>query len=134
MSFQGFSKDIKRYIANFLDDIDILSFCQINKEQNRDVCNEIFFKNLLLKRYPYTLNYLAKQENRVFDGTNTLNYIHENRSSDSSDDLNYIHSQNESITFKKCYLLVVHYVDLLAREYSFDYRKYNLGDPKHQYF
>jgi len=49
------SKDIKRKIAEFLDDRDILRYCQIDREQHDNVCNEQFFHNILLQRYPKTL-------------------------------------------------------------------------------
>ena len=99
MNFQQYSqfpKDIKRSIAHFLDDRDILNYCLVNKEQHSKVCNEQFFHNVLLARYPDTLKY-------------------------------------RNTSFKKWYLSVINYVDLLNREYGFDYRKYNQGNPQRQY-
>src|SRR5581483_7597209 len=96
MSFLKVSKDIKRLIANYLDDKDIVNYSIINKEQYSKVCNEQFFKNILLQRYPDTLEYC-------------------------------------NISFKRWYLSIIHYVDLLNRECGFDYRKYNEGNPKKLY-
>src|SRR5579883_2014432 len=93
MQFSRFPKDVKRLIANFLSDIDILNYCIVNSS---DVCNEQFFHNVLLQRYPDTLKY-------------------------------------RNTSFRKWYLSVINYVDLLNREYGFDYRKYGEGNPKDQY-
>jgi|SRR5579883_130360 len=98
MSFQKSSKDIKRFISKFLDDRDILNYCIIDKNQHGNVCNEDFFYNILISRYPDTLKY-----------------------------------KPEDTSFKKWYLSVIHYIDLLKREYGFNYRQYNEGNPKRQY-
>ena len=37
------------------------------------------------------------------------------------------------LTYKKYYLSVIGYVDLLKRKYGFDYKKYNIGNPENQY-
>src|SRR5581483_2115027 len=110
MNFFQTSTDIKRLIANFLDDKDIPNYCIINKNQYLTVCNEQFFKNILLQRYPDTLNWFGKLENRLCD---TLEY--------------------RDISFKRWYLSIIYYVDLLNNEYGFNYKKYNKGNPKEQY-
>src|SRR5581483_7406474 len=96
MNFFQTSTDIKRLIANFLDDKDIPNYCIINKNQYLTVCNEQFFKNILLQRYPDTL-------------------------------------KHRDISFKRWYLSIIYYVDLLNNEYGFNYKKYNKGNPKEQY-
>src|SRR5579883_217110 len=93
MNFIQSSRDVKRLIANFLDDRDIINYCIVN---SNDVCNEQFFENILKSRYPDTLKY-------------------------------------RNISFRKWYLSVINYVDLLNREYGFDYKKYGEGNPKDQY-
>jgi hypothetical protein len=96
MNFQKSSKDIKHFIGKFLDDRDILNYCMIDNNQHGNVCNEDFFYNVLLSRYPDTLKY-------------------------------------RNTSFKKWYLSVIHYVDLLKRKYNFNYRQYNHGNPREQY-
>ena len=50
------TKDIDREILYRADDRDILNLCQLNKYTSENVCDNKFFHNLLLKRYPALVN------------------------------------------------------------------------------
>src|SRR5581483_1237177 len=123
MNFQKSSKDIRRLIANFLDDKDIINYYRINKEHYTNICNEEFFSNLLLKRYPSALHSSLKYESED-------RFSHRERKFKYQSEDRFSHRERK---FKNLYLLVVHYVDLLNNKYKFDYKKYNMGNPKQQY-
>jgi ankyrin repeat protein len=74
MSFQDSSKDIKRLIGYFLDDKDILNYSVINKDQYNNICNEEFFHNILLSRYPNTLKYKNTNFKKYFLWV--INYVY----------------------------------------------------------
>jgi len=111
MSFQQSSKDIKNVIAKFLDDRDILNFYILDRQQYNNVCDEHFFHNILLQRYPDTLKYINSSSLKT------------------NGERNYY----KNITFRKWYLKMVYYIDLLNKKYNFNYKTYNKGNPKNQY-
>src|SRR5579883_2489026 len=73
MNFQNCSKDIKKLIGNFLDDKDIFNYSVINKDQYSYICNEGFFHNILLYRYPDTLKYRNTNFKKWF--LSVINYV-----------------------------------------------------------
>ncbi len=50
-------KDVDRLIFKNLSNNDILEVSKINKYTYTKVCDEIFFRNLVMKRYPETIKY-----------------------------------------------------------------------------
>ena len=56
--------DVDREILYKLSDGDILKACSINKAAAEKICNDLFFHNLLLKRYPKALSFLEEKEKK----------------------------------------------------------------------
>src|SRR5579883_218635 len=64
MEYSGIPIDVKRLIASFSDDRDILNYCLIDKHTNKNICNDAFFHYVLLKKYPNSLKYKDQIINR----------------------------------------------------------------------
>ncbi len=51
------NKDVDREILSKLSDRELLIACQSNKYAQENVCDEIFFRNLVYNRYSETIKY-----------------------------------------------------------------------------
>lgn len=68
--------DVDREILYKLSDGDILKACSVNKAAAEKICNDLFFYNLLLKRYPKALSFLEKEDNNEKDKENKYKQIY----------------------------------------------------------
>ncbi len=50
-------KDLDKLIITYLDSKDILEFCKTCKYANEKVCDESFFRNIIINKYPNTIKY-----------------------------------------------------------------------------
>ena len=63
----NFPPNIIRYIYDFLDDEDLAGACVVNKEFSEKICNNIFWLNKIIKKYPF----LTKNDIDSSRGKNT---------------------------------------------------------------
>ena len=62
--FPNANKDVNREILlNIANDKDLLKACSVNNYFNKEVCDDIFFRNRLARTYPDTLKYKPENEN-----------------------------------------------------------------------
>ena len=102
--FQEHGKDIDREILlNMDNDKDLLKACSLNKYLLNEVCDDMFFKNRLLKTYPNTLKYK---------------------------ELDTIRNNFKKLTWKQYFLQVIYYVWKMKEDYQYEYTN---GNFKTQY-
>ena len=102
--FQSHGKDIDREILLSMDkDEDLLKACSVNKYFLNGVCDDMFFKNRLMKKYPNTLKYKNLENKKT----------------------NF-----NKLSWKQYFLQVVFYITKLKEDYEYIY---TVGNFQTQY-